>query len=201
MNSNRLAASGFVHLVGAGPGDPGLLTVRAAEILRTAEVVVYDRLVGDDVLAMAGTPERIYVGKGKDCHSVSQSEINDLLVKLGQDGRRVCRLKGGDPFVFGRGGEEAATLAKAGVSFEVVPGITSAVAAPAYAGIPLTDRSVSSSFACVTAHQQSKESLRTIDWACLSRACDTIVILMGASRISWLVDELAGAGLESSHLP
>ena len=199
MSPDRVFAAGFVHLVGAGPGDPGLLTVRGAEILRTAEVVVYDRLVGDDVLALASASERIYVGKGKGSQALDQDEINDLLVRLALDGRRVCRLKGGDPFVFGRGGEEAAHLAEAGVSFEVVPGITSAIAAPAYAGIPVTDRRASSSFACVTAHQRSDRSERAIDWTSLIRACDTIVILMGSSRIDWVIDELADAGLKASH--
>jgi uroporphyrinogen III methyltransferase/synthase len=199
LSPDRVFAAGFVHLVGAGPGDPGLLTVRGAEILRTAEVVVYDRLVGDDVLALASASERIYVGKGKGSQALDQDEINDLLVRLALDGRRVCRLKGGDPFVFGRGGEEAAHLAEAGVSFEVVPGITSAIAAPAYAGIPVTDRRASSSFACVTAHQRSDRSERAIDWTSLIRACDTIVILMGSSRIDWVIDELADAGLKASH--
>ena len=191
------AAAGFVYLVGAGPGDPGLVTLRGAEVLRTADVVVYDRLVSDDVLAMATARRRINVGKSKGSQALDQEEINRLLVKLASEGLRVCRLKGGDPFVFGRGGEEAAHLAQAGVDFEVVPGITSAIAAPAYAGIPVTDRRASASFACVTAHRRSNAS--AIDWKSLSRACDTIVVMMGASRLDWVVGELADAGLEASH--
>ena len=199
MSSDRVPAAGFVHLVGAGPGDPGLLTLRGAEILRMADVVVYDRLAGDYVLAMASASERIDVGKGKGSQALDQDEINRLLVELALKGRRVCRLKGGDPFVFGRGGEEAAYLAGAGVSFEVVPGITSAIAAPAYAGIPVTDRRASSSFACITAHRRSDRSERAIDWVSLSRACETIVILMGSSRIDWIIKELTDIGLKASH--
>ena len=199
MTVDPAAAAGFVYLVGAGPGDPGLVTVRGAEILRMADVVVYDRLVSDDVLAMATARRRIDVGKSKGSQALDQDEINRLLVRLASEGRRVCRLKGGDPFVFGRGGEEAAHLAGAGVDFEVVPGITSAIAAPAYAGIPVTDRRASASFACVTAHRRSNASEPAIDWKSLSRACDTIVVLMGASRLDWVVGELAGAGLEASH--
>ena len=190
---------GVVYLVGAGPGDPGLLTLRAVEVLRSVDVVVYDRLVGPQVLEMTESLERIYVGKGKDSHAVDQDSINELLVKLALQGRRVCRLKGGDPFVFGRGGEEAARLAEAGVDFEVVPGITSAIAGPAYAGIPVTDRRAASSFACVTAHQRADGPTRSIDWAALVRGCDTIVVLMGSSRIDAVVADLVDAGLASSH--
>ncbi len=199
MTVDPATAAGFVYLVGAGPGDPGLVTVRGAEVLRTADVVVYDRLVSDEVLAMATARRRIHVGKSKGSRALDQDEINRLLVRLASQGRRVCRLKGGDPFVFGRGGEEAGHLAQAGVDFEVVPGITSAIAAPAYAGIPVTDRRASASFACVTAHRRSNASEPAIDWASLSRACDTIVVLMGASRLDWVVGELAGAGLALSH--
>ncbi|MCY4107948.1 MAG: uroporphyrinogen-III C-methyltransferase [Chloroflexi bacterium] len=197
MTADPAAGSGFVYLVGAGPGDPGLLTVRGAKILRTAEVVVYDRLVSDDVLAMATARRRIYVGKSKGSQALDQEEINRLLVNLASEGRRVCRLKGGDPFVFGRGGEEAAHLAGAGVDFEVVPGVTSAIAAPAYAGIPVTDRRASASFACVTAHRRPSQP--PIDWTSLARSCDTIVVLMGASRLDRVAGELAEAGLEASH--
>ena len=197
MTVDPAAAAGFVYLVGAGPGDPGLLTLRGAEILLTADVVVYDRLVSDEVLAMAAARRRIYVGKSKGSQALDQDQINRLLVNLASEGRRVCRLKGGDPFVFGRGGEEAAYLAAAGVDFEVVPGVTSAIAAPAYAGIPVTDRRASASFACVTAHRRSNAP--PIDWASLTRACDTIVVLMGASRLDRIVVELAEAGLEASH--
>ena len=157
---------------------------------------MYDRLVSDEVLSMA-IGRRIYVGKSKGSQALDQEEINRLLVNLASKGRRVCRLKGGDPFVFGRGGEEAAHLAGAGVGFEVVPGVTSAIAAPAYAGIPVTDRRASASFACVTAHRRPNQP--PIDWTSLTRACDTIVVLMGASRLDRVAGELAEAGLEASH--
>ena len=130
---------GKVFLVGAGPGDPGLITVKGLESLRTADAVVYDRLASPKLLAEARSDAELYdAGKGRDNHRMTQTEINDLLVELGLSGKTVCRLKGGDPFVFGRGGEEALELSAAGVSWEVVPGISSTIAAPAYAGIPVT---------------------------------------------------------------
>jgi uroporphyrinogen III methyltransferase/synthase len=140
-----------VYLVGAGPGDPGLLTVRGAELLRSAEVVVHDRLASRAVLDLApAIARRVSVGKAPGRAEMAQDDINALLVEEGRTGRHVVRLKGGDPFVFGRGGEEAEALAAAGVAFEVVPGITSAIAAPAYAGIPVTHRGVSTHFTVVT---------------------------------------------------
>jgi uroporphyrinogen III methyltransferase/synthase len=142
---------GIVYLVGAGPGDPGLLTVRAHDLLVRTEVLVYDRLVAPEIVALAPpTAERIYVGKAPRHHALSQAEINALLVERGRAGQMVVRLKGGDPFVFGRGGEEAEALARADIPFQVVPGISAAVAVPAYAGIPLTHRSLASSFAVAT---------------------------------------------------
>ena len=144
---------GSVALVGAGPGDPGLMTVRGLALLRRADVVVYDRLVDRRLLREAPRARRIFAGKASGDHALPQAQINALLVLHARRGRRVVRLKGGDPFVFGRGGEEAAALAAAGVPFEVVPGISSAVAAPAYAGIPLTHRGLASSFAVVTGHE------------------------------------------------
>src|SRR2546425_10203940 len=148
---------GSVALVGAGPGDPGLITVRGLELLRRADVVVYDRLVDRRLLAEAPRARRIFAGKASSAHTLAQSSINALLVRHARRGRRVVRLKGGDPFVFGRGGEEAEALARARIPFEVVPGVTSAVAAPAYAGIPLTHRGVASSFAVVTGHECASE--------------------------------------------
>ena len=143
-----------VHLVGAGPGDPGLLTVRALELLRVADVVIYDRLSQESLLDLAPAAERIDVGKAPGHVRMAQSEINDLLIERGRRGETVVRLKGGDPFVFARGGEEAAALAGAGVPFEVVPGITSAIAVPAYAGIPVTLRHSSTSVTIVTGHEE-----------------------------------------------
>ena len=144
---------GSVTLVGAGPGDPGLLTVKGEQALRRAEVVVYDRLVSPEILQrIPPEAEKIDVGKESGCHPVPQARINEILLKQAQAGKRVVRLKGGDPFLFGRGGEELAGLAEAGVPFEVVPGVTSALAVPAYAGIPVTHRALASSVQIITGH-------------------------------------------------
>src|SRR5712691_2986304 len=179
VQSGGRVMAGSVAIVGAGPGDPKLITVRGLELLRTADVVVHDRLVSGKLLDEA-PPEarRVFVGKACGAHAMPQSEINALLIAEARRGQRVVRLKGGDPFVFGRGGEEALALAEAGVSFEVVPGVTSAVAVPAAAGIPLTHRGVASSFAVVTGHRQAGAD-DGIEWARLARDVDTLVILMG----------------------
>ena len=183
-----------VYLVGAGPGDPGLLTVRGAEVLATADVVVHDRLAEPSLLDLAPpSAERIDVGKSPG-GPVAQGEINALLVERGRAGQRVVRLKGGDPFVFGRGGEEAATLLAAGVPFEVVPGITSAVAVPAYAGIPVTHRGLSTSFTVVTGHSRHSAD-RPIDWTSLARAGTTLVVLMGVAHRAEMAAELIDAGM------
>src|SRR5207249_4641482 len=153
-----------VYLVGAGPGDPGLVTVRAAEVLGRADVVVYDRLSVASVLDLAPPgAERISVGKTPGHRSMAQADINALLVERGKAGQEIVRLKGGDPFVFARGGEEAAALHEAGVAFEVIPGITSAIAVPAYAGIPVTYRGLSTSFTVVTGHEDPWAATET-DW-------------------------------------
>jgi len=177
-----------VSIVGAGPGDPGLLTVRGREALEAADVVVHDRLVHPDLLAGRVAVD---VGKQPGRHPVPQPEINALLVSLARQGKRVVRLKGGDPFVFGRGSEEAEALAAAGVSFEVVPAPTSALAALAYAGIPATDRRYGSSLAVVTGHSASGDGP---DWNRLATATDTLVVLMGLARISDVVDDLLAGG-------
>jgi uroporphyrinogen III methyltransferase/synthase len=186
---------GAVFLVGAGPGDPGLLTVRGLELLKSADVVVYDRLVNPSLLehAPARAP-RVYAGKRTGGHGWSQERITALLVAEARAGRRVVRLKGGDPFVFGRGGEEAEALAAAGVPFEVVPGVTAAVAVPAYAGIPLTHREVSSSFAVVTGHEACGRSGARVDWARLATAVDTLVVLMGLTGLPEIVTRLLAHG-------
>jgi uroporphyrinogen III methyltransferase/synthase len=186
-----------VHLVGAGPGDPGLLTVRALELLRRADVVVYDRLSQESLLDLAPAgAERIDVGKAPGHVRLAQAEINDLLVERGRRGENVVRLKGGDPFVFARGGEEAAALAAAGVPFEVVPGITSAIAAPAYAGIPVTLRHSSTSVTIVTGHEEPGADAveGTVDWRAVAGVGGTIVVLMGVARIGWIASELMAAG-------
>ncbi len=186
-------AVGFVSLVGAGPGDPELLTVRGLRRLQAADVVVHDALVGTGVLALARSDaELIDVGKRAGA-PVPQELINTLLVQLGRDGRQVVRLKGGDPFVFGRGGEEALALAAAGVDFEVVPGVSSVVAAPAAAGIPVTQRGMSASFTVVTGHRQRGES--PVHWAALAQAGGTIVVLMGVAQRAEIAAALIDGGL------
>ena len=185
-----------VHLVGAGPGDPELLTVRALNLLRQADTVLYDRLVGPAVLDLAPPwAELICVGKTPDAPSPSQDEINALLVDRGLRFPCVVRLKGGDPLVFGRGGEEAAALRSAGIDVEIVPGVTSAIAAPAAAGIPVTMRGLASGFTVVTAHQDPSSS-QLLDWDALARAGTTLVILMGAARAAQIADRLRAAGME-----
>jgi uroporphyrinogen III methyltransferase/synthase len=185
-----------VYLVGAGPGDPGLLTVRGAELLRRAGVVVYDRLVHPSLLDHApADAERVYAGKSPGSAEMTQDEINALLVERGRGGTTVVRLKGGDPFVFGRGGEEAEALAAAGVPFEVVPGITSAIGAPAYAGIPVTHRGASTHFTVVTGHEDPAKGTADVDWAALAEAGGTLVILMGAGRVGEIAAQLVDGGL------
>src|SRR5437016_8479753 len=171
--------SGTVYLVGAGPGDPGLITRRALDLIAEADAILYDRLVPPGVLEGARPDAELrYVGKRPGEPSVPQEEINRMLVELARAGRSVVRLKGGDPFVFGRGGEEAQALAAAGVAFEVVPGVTAGVATPAYAGVPVTHRGLSTSFTVVTGH--SRQALDTeIDWDALAKVGGTIVVLMG----------------------
>jgi uroporphyrinogen III methyltransferase/synthase len=186
-----------VYLVGAGPGDPGLLTVRADAVLRRADVVVYDRLSVEALLDLAPAgAERISVGKAAGRVTMPQDEINALLVDLGRRHATVVRLKGGDPFGFARGGEEAAAQAEAGVPFEVVPGITSAIAVPAYAGIPVTLRHSSTSFTVVTGHEAPDAGTDgSVDWRAVARVGGTIVILMGVARMARIADELMAGGL------
>ncbi len=186
---------GTVYLVGAGPGDPGLLTVRGLELLRQADVVVYDRLVNPALLDEAPPDAlRIFAGKLTGIHPLPQAEINALLIAHARRGRRVVRLKGGDPFIFGRGGEEAEALAKAGIPFEVVPGVSSAVAVPAYAGIPLTHRGLSSSFAVITGHEDACKDEPTVNWERLATAVDTLVVLMGVKTLPRIVAKLLAHG-------
>lgn len=186
-----------VALVGAGPGDPGLLTVRGAELLRRAQVVVHDRLSAAELLDLAPPDaERIDVGKSPDGPSVPQERINELLVEHGRAGRRVVRLKGGDPFVFARGAEEARALAAAGVPYEIVPGITSAIAVPAYAGIPVTMRYSSTSLTIVTGHEDPTKPTTQVDWEALARVGGTLVILMGVANLAEITRRLLAGGLD-----
>lgn len=184
-----------VYLVGAGPGDPGLLTLRGAEVLKRADVVVHDRLSAVELLDLApDTAERIDVGKAPRHHRLTQDDINALLVARGLTGETVVRLKGGDPFVFARGSEEAHALAAAGVPYEVVPGITSALAVPAYGGIPVTQRFSSTSFTVVTGHEDPASGDGTVDWDAVANTGGTLVILMGVGRWPQIADRLLAAG-------
>lgn len=190
---------GKVYLIGAGPGDPGLLTIKAAACIRASDLVVYDHLVNPEVLAHARHGvELVYAGKQASNHSRSQSEINRLLVDNARAGRTVARVKGGDPFVFGRGGEEAEALHEAGVAWEVVPGVTSAVAAAAYAGIPLTHRDHSSSVAFITGHDGRSNGRGGVDWGRAAWAADTLAIFMCAETISKISLALIEAGRPAS---
>ena len=188
-----------VALVGAGPGDPGLLTRRGADLLTAAEVVVYDRLASPRLLDLApSTAIRIDVGKAPGRAAMTQDEINATLVEHGRAGRRVVRLKGGDPFVFGRGGEEAEALIGAGLDFEVVPGVTSAIAAAAYAGVPVTHRGVSTHVTIVTGHEDPTKGSTDTDWEALGRIGGTLVVLMGAGNLAAITERLIAAGRADS---
>ncbi|MFH0957669.1 MAG: uroporphyrinogen-III C-methyltransferase [Pseudomonadota bacterium] len=189
-------STGIVYLVGAGPGDPGLLTLKAAEAIATADVIVYDYLAGHDFVEKANPlAELIYVGKKGNAHSVEQVDINQLLVSKALEGKMVVRLKGGDPYVFGRGGEEAEKLASAGISFEVIPGITSAIAAPAYAGIPVTHRDHASSVTFVTGHEDPTKDESSIDWSNLAKNPGTLVFLMGVRNLENISSRLIAHGM------
>src|SRR4051812_24832074 len=188
-----------VYLVGAGPGDPGLLTVRGAELLARADVVVYDRLASPALLALApADAELITAGKAPGQVDLTQEQINEVLVERGRRADCVVRLKGGDPFVFGRGGEEAEALAAAGIPYEVVPGVTSAIGALAYAGIPITHRGVSTHFTVVTGHEDPVKGRTDVDWDALARVGGTLVILMGAGKIADIAPRLIDGGLAPS---
>ena len=187
---------GKVYLVGAGPGDPGLMTLKGKGLLECADVVVYDALVSPQILAMINPQaEKIDAGKRMGRHSRLQEETTQVLIEKAQTQAVVVRLKGGDPFVFGRGGEEMQDLVEAGVPVEVVPGVTSGIAEPAYAGIPLTHRSYSSSVTFVTGHESAGKYRPNVNWASVAHGSETIVIYMGVHNLSYIVAELCGAGL------
>src|SRR5215217_525676 len=186
---------GTVYLVGAGPGDPGLMTRRALDLIASADAILYDRLIPPGALDGARADAELrYVGKQPGGHSHTQEEINALLVELGRAGKQVVRLKGGDPFVFGRGGEEAQALAAAGVAFEVVPAVTAGVAASAYAGIPVTHRDAASAVAFVTGHEDPDKADTALDWDALARFPGTLVFYMGIRKLPLIVERLVAAG-------
>ncbi len=186
--------TGKAYLVGAGPGRPDLITVRGLHLLRRAEVLIYDHLIARELLNEAPTnAERIFVGKAAGVHTLEQDAINQLLVLHVQAGRQVVRLKGGDPCVFGRGGEEALALVEAGLPFEIVPGVSSALAVPTYAGIPVTQRGIATSFAVVTGHEAAHTLTSTTDWDALARM-PTLIVLMGVQWIETICTALIAAG-------
>jgi uroporphyrin-III C-methyltransferase len=190
---------GKVFICGAGPGDPKLVTLRAMELLKTSDIILYDRLVGKEIVDQvpAGT-EKIYVGRAAGDPTTHQDRTNELMVKYAKKGKSVLRLKGGDPFIFGRGAEEAEYLISRGIKFEIVPGITSAIASPAYAGVPLTHRRYSSSVAIVTGHEGAEKDELAVRWERLAGAVDTIVVLMGIGQLDQISRDLAKAGMKKS---
>jgi uroporphyrin-III C-methyltransferase len=187
-----------VYLVGAGPGDPDLLTVKARRLIDTVDVVVYDKLVADPILALfPPSVEKIFAGKQAFNHYMPQDRINELLVELAKDGRKAMRLKGGDPFVFGRGGEEALFLAEHGIPFEVVPGITSSAGCAAYAGIPLTHRDLAHGVRFVTGHTQGPDGLG-LNWQSLADPDTTLVVYMGVTNVDQITERLVDAGMPAT---
>ncbi|MEO1640259.1 MAG: uroporphyrinogen-III C-methyltransferase [Pseudomonadota bacterium] len=190
---------GWVWLCGAGPGDPGLLTLHAVNALRQADVVIYDALVQEDILGWAPQAEHIYAGKRGGKPSAKQRDISLRLVDLARAGKRVLRLKGGDPFVFGRGGEEAQTLVQHGIPIRIIPGISAGIGGLAYAGIPVTHRDVNQSVTFVTGHDQSGNTPSSLDWASIAKGSQVIVIYMGMKHIAQIAEQLIAAGRSPSE--
>jgi len=187
--------SGIVYLVGAGPGDPGLLTLKGKRCIERADVIIYDHLVNDKLLEFAKNgAEKIYVGKIAGKHSKPQEEINSLLISKAREGKVVARLKGGDPFIFGRGGEEAMELSNNSIPFEVVPGISAATSVPAYAGIPLTHRDFNSSIALITGHEDTLRGGSKIEWKGISNCIENLIFFMGVKNLPNIVKNLIEHG-------
>jgi uroporphyrin-III C-methyltransferase len=199
LNSVSTACLGKVYLVGAGPGDPGLMTLKGKTLLECADVVIYDALVSPQILAMINPEaEQLNAGKRRGRHSLVQDETTQLLIEKAHSHAIVVRLKGGDPFVFGRGGEEMEDLVNAGISVEVIPGITSGIAAPAYAGIPLTHRHYSSSVTFVTGHESAGKYRPAINWQAIAQGSETIVIYMGIHNMPYITEQLLTAGMDAN---
>lgn len=191
--------TGKVFIVGAGPGDPKLITLKAVEAIKSSDVVLYDRLVSKKIVAMIPkTSEKLYVGRDVGDDYKHQDTTNDLMVKLAKKNKNVVRLKGGDPFIFGRGGEEAEFLRKHKVKYEIIPGITSGIGSAEYSGIPLTHRDYASSVVFVTGHEDAKKTQGVVDWKKLAKAVDTIVIMMGLSRLEIISKKLISGGLSKN---
>jgi len=192
MQSNE----GVVYICGAGPGDPNLITVRCLELMQACNIVLYDRLVSDEIISQIPVDtEKVYVGKSVG-FSGRQVHINKIMVEYARQGKKVLRLKGGDPFIFGRGGEEAEYLRTKNIKFEIIPGVTSALASPAYAGVPLTHRKYSSSVAITTGHEDPEKGEEKINWKELAKTVDTIVILMGMERLPRIIEKISKGGLD-----
>ncbi|RNJ79640.1 MAG: uroporphyrinogen-III C-methyltransferase [Nitrosopumilus sp. H8] len=188
--------TGKVYLVGAGPGDAKLITVRAAELLKKADVVLYDRLVSRSILLLAKSAKKVYVGRAVGDDTGHQDSTNDMMIKYSKTHKNIVRLKGGDPMMFGRGGEEAEFLKSRRIRYEIVPGITSGMGSAAYAGIPLTHRRHSSSVVFVTGHEDPTKGSESVKWKNLARSADTIVIMMGLSRIGTICRQLESGGMK-----
>ena len=189
--------TGKVYLVGAGPGDPKLITLKALEAIKKADVVLYDRLIGKGIISMIPkSAKKIYVGRGVGDDYHHQNYTNSLMLKLAKTKKNIVRLKGGDPFIFGRGGEEAEFLKKHNIKFEIIPGITSGIGSAEYSGIPLTHRDYASSVAFVTGHEDLKKKKESVNWRKLAKSVDTIVIMMGLARLETICKQLMAGGLD-----
>ena len=199
MVHSKIKPKGKVYICGAGPGEPKLLTLRAAKLLSTCEVILYDRLVNKRTLKMASKrSKKVYVGRESGDPTTNQLNTNELMLKFAKDGKTVLRLKGGDPFIFGRGGEEAEFLSKNKVRFEIIPGVSSLNGAAVYAGIPLTHRDYSSSVIILTGHEAMEKKKSSIRWKAVTKAADTIVIFMGLEQMKYIISNLIKAGLNKN---
>ena len=197
-NNDRL---GKVYICGAGPGDPKLLTIKVFELIKQADVILYDRLIGDEIIKLfPDTSEKVYVGRNVGDPTTHQNKTNELMIKYAKMGRQVLRLKGGDPFIFGRGGEEAEILVENEIPFEIIPGITSGIGAANYSGIPLTHRKYGSTVAFVTGHEDPEKKTPEVKWDKLSEAVDTVVIYMGTEKLELIINKIKGRKIDDRTL-